>query len=314
MTELRVGVVGLGPIGLEVVRAIVARRELRLVAAVDVSPALARRSLAELVPGAPAEVRVEGSLDAALAAGRTEAIALTTGSRLAGVVADLETAVRRRVHVASTCEELAAPALDPQTWARLDDQARRADVTLLGTGVNPGFVMDRLPLQLAGACVSVARVRVERVVDAALRRVPLRKKVGEGLTPEAFAAGVAAGTLGHVGLRQSALLVAHGLGWKLDGYEETIDPVLGDDGRCLGLRQRGIGRVAGEPRIELSLQMSVGAPAPHDRVVLEADPPLDVTLAGGTHGDRATVGTTVNALCRMRSAPRGLVTVADVFA
>ena len=313
MSELRVGVVGLGPIGLEVVRAILTRRELRLVSAVDVSPALTGKSLAELVPGAPAEVRVEGSLDAALAAGHTEAIALTTSSRLAGIAADLETAVRRRVHVASTCEELAAPAVDPKLWARLDDQARHADVTLLGTGVNPGFVMDRLPLQLAGACVSVARVRVERVVDAALRRGPLRKKVGEGLTPEEFRAGVAARRLGHVGLRESALLLAHGLGWKLDGYDETIDPVVGDDGRCLGLRQHGVGHVGDEPRIELSLQMSVGAPAPHDRVVVDGDPPLDVTIVGGTHGDRATVGATVNALRRMRSAPRGLVTVADVF-
>jgi hypothetical protein len=314
MAELRVGVVGLGPIGLEVARAIVAaRRELRIVAAVDVSPALAGKRLDELVPGAPGDVRVEGSLDAALAPGRVEAIALTTTSRFAGIVSDLETAVRRRVHVASTCEELTAPAADPQTWARLDDHARHADVTLLGTGVNPGFVMDRLPLQLAGACVSVAAVRVERVVDAAQRRGPLRKKVGEGLSPDEFRAGVDAKRLGHVGLRESALIIARGLGWKLERYDETIDPVVGDDGRCRGLRQRGVAVVSGQPKISLALDMYVGAPDPYDRVVLDGDPPLDVLVAGGTQGDRATVGTTVNALARMRSAPRGLITVADVF-
>ncbi len=313
MAELRVGVVGLGPIGLEVVRAIVGRRELRLVAAVDVSPALLGKPLAELVPGAPPDVEISGALDKALASSRVDAVALTTSSRFSGIVADLETAIRRRVHVASTCEEMAAPAIDPQTWARLDDHAKHADVTLLGTGVNPGFVMDRLPLQLAGACVSVSRVRVERVVDAAKRRGPLRKKVGEGITPDEFKRGVADKKLGHVGLRESALLIARGLGWKLDGYTETIDPVLGGDGKCLGIRQRGTGTVGGAPRIELALDMYVGAPDPHDRVQLESDPPMDVTIAGGTQGDRATVGTTVNALARMRSAPRGLVTVADVF-
>lgn len=313
MTQLRVGVVGLGPIGLEVARAILARRELVLVAAVDVSPALLGKRLEELLPGAPADVTIDGTLDAALSERKLDAVALTTSSRFSGVVADLETAIRRRVHVASTCEELAAPAIDPQTWARIDDHARHADVTLLGTGVNPGFVMDRLPLQLAGACVSVSRVRVDRVVDAAKRRAPLRKKVGEGISPEEFRAGVAAQRLGHVGLRESALLIARGLEWKLDGYTETIDPVVGDDGKCLGIRQRGTGTVGGEPRIELALDMYVGAPNPHDRVQLEADPPIDVTIAGGTQGDRGTVGTTVNALRRMRSAPRGLVTVADVF-
>ena len=313
MAELRVGVVGLGPIGMEVARAIVERRELRIVAAVDLSPELAGRALAELVPGAPAEVRIEGSLDAALAARTCEAVALTTTSRMAGIIADLDIAIRRRVHVASTCEELAAPSIDPQSWARLDERARNADVTLLGTGVNPGFVMDRLPLQLAGACVSVAGVRVERVVDAGKRRGPLRKKVGEGLSPEQFRAGVAQRTLGHVGLRESALILARGLGWRIDRYEETIDPVVGADGRCRGIRQRGVAMVGGKPRIELALDMYVGAPEPHDRVVLDSDPPMDVTIAGGTQGDRATVGTCVNALARMRSAPRGLITVADVF-
>ncbi len=313
MAELRVGVVGLGPIGLEVARAIVTRRELRIVAAVDLSPEVVGQRLEALVPGAPADVTIVGSLDEALAGGKVEAIALTTTSRFAGIIGDLETAVRRRVHVASTCEELSAPAIDPQTWARLDDHARHADVTLLGTGVNPGFVMDRLPLQLAGACVSVARVRVDRVVDAAKRRGPLRKKVGEGLSVEEFRAGVAQKKLGHVGLRESALLIARGLGWKIDDYVETIDPVTGADGKCLGIRQRGTATVGGAAKIELALDMYVGAPDPHDRVQLEADPPMDVTVAGGTQGDRATVGTTVNALARMRSAPRGLVTVADVF-
>jgi 2,4-diaminopentanoate dehydrogenase len=313
MAKLRVGVVGLGPIGLEVARAILGRRELELVAAIDVSPALAGKPLAELLPGAPPDVAISGTLDAALAKGKIDAVALTTTSRFSGIIADLETAIRRRVHVASTCEEMAAPAVDPQTWARLDDHAKHANVTLLGTGVNPGFVMDRLPLQLAGACVSVSHVRVDRVVDAAKRRGPLRKKVGEGISPEEFKAGVAEKRLGHVGLRESALLIARGLGWKLESYSETIEPVVGDDGKCLGIRQRGTGLVGGEPRIELALDMYVGALNPHDRVQLEADPPIDVTIAGGTQGDRGTVGTTVNALARMRSTPRGLVTVADVF-
>ncbi len=313
LSQLRVGIVGLGPIGVELLRAMVARPELRIVAAVDLSPALAGRSLADIVPGAPADVRVEPSLAAALVPGRVEGIALTTTSRFAGIVPDIELAIARRVHIVSTCEELSAPGVDPQTWARLDDHARHADVTVLGTGVNPGFVMDRLPLALAGACVSVDSVRVERVVDAAKRRGPLRKKVGEGMTPEEFAEGVKQARIGHVGLRESALLIAQGIGWRIDRYEDSIEPALGSDGKVLGIKQRARAFVGGKERITLSLDMYVGAPDPHDRVVLDSDPPMDVTIAGGTQGDRATVGTALNALCRLRSAPRGLVTVADVF-
>lgn len=311
LSQIRVAVVGLGPIGIEITRALAARRDVRIVAAADVHPSLAGQSLRELVADAP-DVRIDASLEEALGRG-AEVMALCTSSRFATIVPTLEIAIKKRVHVVSTCEEMSAPFVEPQSWARLDDSARHADVTLLGTGVNPGFVMDRLPLQLAGACVSVRSVKVERVVDAALRRGPLRKKVGEGLTPEEFSEGVRDKRLGHVGLVESALLIARGLGWKLDSFEETIEPALGSDGKCLGIKQRVRGVSGGEERITLSLDMYVGAPSPHDHVVLDSDPPLDVMIAGGTHGDRATVGTTVNALARMRSLPRGLITVGDAF-
>jgi 4-hydroxy-tetrahydrodipicolinate reductase len=307
---IRVALVGLGPIGVEVGRALAARDDVQLTAAVDLDPALDGQRLGERVPGAP-DLRVGKNLAAALAG--CDVMALSTSSRFAGVAADLETAIAAGVHVASTCEELAAPAADPARWAALDERARARGVSVLGTGVNPGFVMDRLVLQLAGACVRVERVSVERVVDAARRRGPLRKKVGEGITVEEFRAGVAARRLGHVGLRESAHLIARGLGWTIDRYDELIEPEVGDDGRCLGLRQVGRAWAGGAERITLALAMFVGAPDPHDRVQLDGDPPLDVHIEGGTQGDRGTVGAMVNAVLRLPRAPRGLITVADVF-
>jgi 4-hydroxy-tetrahydrodipicolinate reductase len=194
-------------------------------------------------------------------------------------------------------------------------------VGVLGAGVNPGFVMDRLPLALASACVSVERVHVQRVVDAAKRRGPLRHKVGAGLTPEAFAKGVAEGVLGHVGLGESALLVARGLGWTVGELKETIDAVVATErsprpgiepGRVAGVHQVAHAVVGGQVRVTLDLEMSVGAPEPHDRVRLEADPPLDVVAQGGTQGDRGTVGAIVNAIPALLAGPAGLRTVADL--
>jgi 4-hydroxy-tetrahydrodipicolinate reductase len=305
---LKVALVGLGPIGIEIGKALVAQKDVTVTAAAD--PAFAGRPIGDLVPGAAGVV--DGTFKAALGRGVDVAVLATT-SRFAGIVADLEAAIAARVHVVSTCEELAAPGDDVETWERLNHAARDAGVTLLGTGVNPGFVMDRLVLQLAGACVHVDRVRVTRVVDASRRRGPLRKKVGEGLTQAQFQEGVRAGRIGHVGLRQSATLIAHGLGWKLDGYDETIEPVLEGE-LCLGLHQVGRGRVGARELITLDLTMAVNAEEPHDRILLEADPLMDVRVEGGTHGDRGTVGAVVNAVLRAPRAPRGLVTVADVFA
>jgi 4-hydroxy-tetrahydrodipicolinate reductase len=123
---------------------------------------------------------------------------------------------------------------------------------------------------------------------------------------------VAAGTLGHVGLRQTATLVAAGLGWKMGRYREKIEPVPDLYGRCLGLRQTASVDVDGRERVSLTLSMFVDAPS-MDRIVLEGDPPIDMKIVGGVHGDRGTIGTVVNAIGRVERAPRGLVTVADVF-
>ncbi len=298
---MRVAVMGMGPIGREVARAIAqgARPGVELVAIVDLAPAL----LGQRIEGLPIERTLTRAVDA---------IALCTSSRFDAVVEDLERAVAAGQHVVSTCEELALPPDLPRAQA-LGRAAQSAGVTLIGTGVNPGFVMDRLVLELAAVCVRIEGIRVERVVDAAARREPLRHKVGYGLTIDEFRAGVAAGRLGHVGLSTSAGLIARGLRSSLAGVIETIDPVLGKNGKVLGVHQLLSAKLTDGRPIELELQMSVGAPDPHDRVTFAGDPPLDVTIAGGTHGDRATVGAVIDGLARLHRAARGLITVAELY-
>lgn len=316
---IRVVVVGLGPIGRAVVQAVVARPALRIVAAAD--PAFAGRDVGEVAGLGVLGVPVAGPAAEAFATPADVALVLTT-SGVETVAPTIEAALAAGKNVVSTCEELAcAEHATPALAARLDAQARAAGLTVLGTGVNPGFVMDRLPLALVGACVAVRHVRVERVLDAARRRGPLQAKVGAGLLPDEFAAGVAAGTLGHRGLAESAVLLGTGLGRAIDEVATTIAPVLTsaeapragvEPGRVAGLRQSASGREAGREIVRLELEMSMAAPAPHDRIVIDGDPPLDVTIAGGTHGDRGTVGTTVNAISAVVAARPGLLHVTDL--
>ena len=178
-----------------------------------------------------------------------------TGSGVADVLPIVEAASLRGVDVISTCEDLSyADLATPDLARKLDARARTGGITVLGTGINPGFVMDRLPLTLAAACVSVEAVRVERVVDAAKRRGPLRAKVGADLTVEEFQAGVASRRLGHRGLPESCALVGLGLGVTFDELTNTIEPVVATaqnpragiaPGRVAGLRQSAVGRKAG---------------------------------------------------------------------
>ncbi len=319
----RVALVGLGPIGLEVGKALIGRRGIEILGAADPAPHLAGRSLAEALGAAAAPaLPVDGDAAAlyARSAGsrqKRDVVLLCTGSRLESVVPQIEQALDAGFHVVSTCEELSYPELKHAALARrIDQKARSRGVAALGTGVNPGLVMDRLALAAAAACVRVDRVKVTRVVDAAKRRGPLRAKVGAGLSREEFAAGVASRKLGHVGLSESAAIIAIGLGLPIHEITETIEPVIAEKetdgvepGRVLGLHQIALVQAGDEVRVALDLTMAVGVADPADTIEIEGDPPVHLRVSGGFHGDRATVGCVVNAIPFLGNAASGLHTV-----
>jgi 2,4-diaminopentanoate dehydrogenase len=322
--SIRVALVGLGPIGIEVGKAL-AGRPFPLLGAADPAPEKAGRPLSDLLGGPFPGVAVRPSASALYAEtaserGRADVVLLCTGSRLHAVLPQIEEAIAAGFHVVSTCEELAYAELHHLPMARQIDRAARArGVGVLGTGVNPGLVMDRLVLAVAQACVRVEAVRVTRVVDAAKRRGPLRAKVGAGMTIDEFAAGVKAKKLGHVGLSESAAMIALGLGLPIDEITETIEAVVATretdgiaPGRVLGLHQLALVQAGDEKRVSLDLTMAVGAESPADRIEIDGDPPVRVTVVGGFHGDRSTVGTVVNAVPFIVAGPPGLRNVVSL--
>ncbi len=318
-THARVALIGLGPIGIEVGKALAGRENISLLGAADAAPDKTGRPLASLLDGAFPGLTVAPSAaglyaQSAPSRGRADVAVLCTASRLHDVLPQIEEAIAAGLHIVSTCEELAYPELRHAPLARqIDRKAKEKGVAVLGTGVNPGLVMDRLVLTVASACVKVISVKVKRVVDAALRRGPLRAKVGAGLTRKEFNEGVASRKLGHVGLSESAAIIALGLGLPIDEITETIEPVVAEEetggvpaGRVLGLHQIALVQAGDEVRVALDLTMAVGAKDPLDSIDIEGDPPIHLVVSGGFHGDRSTIGTVVNAVPFIASAPPGL--------
>lgn len=319
----RVALVGLGPIGVAVGKALAGREGIEFLGAADPAEGIAGGSLADLLEtGAAAGTTVDAStrnLYARSASTRQkrDVALLCTGSRLHAVVSQIEEAVEAGFHVVSTCEELSYPELKHAALARrIDRKARERGVGVLGTGVNPGLVMDRLALAAAAACVRVDKVKVTRLVDAARRRGPLRAKVGAGLTEEEFRAGVASRRLGHVGLSESAAIIALGLGLPIHEITETIEPVIASKetdgiapGRVLGIHQIALVQAGDEAKVVLDLTMAVGVEDPADTIEIQGDPPVNLRASGGFHGDRATVGCVVNAIPFIVDAAPGLHTV-----
>lgn len=317
-------VMGLGVIGQEIAKAAQLSPEVELIGAMDANPQLVGRPLAEVIGVPGLTGKVAGTLEAAV--GRRKGVVLlhATGSRLEQVMDQLLDALKLGLPVVSTCEELAFPFLKyPELADKLDRAAQKAGVAVLGTGVNPGFVMDRLVATAGQVCGPVRRATVTRVVDARTRREALQRKVGAGLTEDEFFALVDKDQLGHVGLVESAALCALGLGMECDDYEEEIVPVFAEEditggafpvkkGKVAGIFQSAVGLEEGQERVRLELTIAVGADEPGDRIELDADPKLVLEIRGGIPGDRATAQTLVNAAPRVTAAEAGLLTVLEL--
>ena len=317
-------VMGLGVIGQEIAKAAQASPEVELVGAVDTNPQLAGRPLSEVLGQPGLKVKVSNSLEAAVGRRRNAVLLHATGSRLEQVMEQLLEALKLGLPVVSTCEELAFPFLKyPELAQKLDRAAQRAGVAVLGTGVNPGFVMDRLVATAGQVCGPIRRATVTRVVDARTRREALQRKVGAGLSEEEFFALVDKEQLGHVGMVESAALCALGLGLDCDDFEEEIVPVFAEEditggafpvkkGRVAGIYQSAVGLEEGQERVRLELTIAVGADSPGDRIELDADPKLVLEVRGGIAGDQATANTLVNAAPRVTAAEAGLLTVLEL--
>jgi 2,4-diaminopentanoate dehydrogenase len=317
-------VMGLGFIGQEIARVALESEELEVIGAVDKSPSVAGRKLTEILGRPAGTFKVQPTL--AQAVGRRKGVVLlhATGSRLPRVADQVLEALSFGMSVVSTCEELAFPYLGhPELAERINRAAVRAGRAVLGTGVNPGFVMDRLAAVAGQACGPVRRAKVTRTVDATTRREALQRKVGAGLTEEEFFALADQEGVGHVGLMESAALCALGLGLDCDDFEEELSPVVATTdikggaflvkkGRVAGIHQVAVGLNEGQERIRLELTLALGAEDPGDLVEIDADPPIRLLVKGGVAGDRATANLVVNAAPRLTAADPGLMTVLDL--
>jgi len=305
---VRVVLCGMGAIGTEILRYLVERSH-EVVAVVDSDPGKVGRTVAELT-GLPLGIRVSGSImDAPL--DKADVAVFSTRSHIPDIADDIRAAVSSGVDVVTTSEEMAYPAYaGGEIAVLLDRLAKEKGATIVGVGVNPGFVMDLVPAVVATATKSPSSIHVVRSVDVSRRRRQLQAKVGVGHTRAKFEKEFKAGVLGHVGLVESAHLIALSLGRPLVGLKHGVFPVLGSEDYVMGVRQFAEG-TAGDCQIRLDLEMTMTS-ADFDVVEVKGDPDLKVRFERGVFGDSATVAVVVHAMERVGEARPGLITVLDL--
>jgi 4-hydroxy-tetrahydrodipicolinate reductase len=316
---------GVGPIGASTARLMREKQAIEICGAIDSDPAKAGRDLGEVIGASDAPWGVKISADAReVLEQNADVVIHTTSSSLPKVMDQLLACLEAESSVVSTCEELSYPYRTyPELSAQLDAAAKAAGVALVGTGVNPGFVMDKLVVTLAAVSQRIEHAKAVRIVDASKRRFPLQKKIGAGMTVEEFRAKVAEGIIKHVGLPESVAMIADSLNLAVNEITETIEPKVATErveteyltveaGQAAGVHQiaRGLGN--GKELVYLELQMYVGAKDPADTVYLKGHPDISLVIPGGSHGDIATASVVVNSIPVILDAPAGLRTARDL--
>lgn len=324
MNQIKVVQVGIGPLGQKITQFIAQRKGIAVIGAVDVAPELIGTDLGELCGLDKMGIKIQGSIAACLKGKKPDVVLLTTVSSLEKITPQIEEIVANGLPVVSTCEELSFPWETSKSLSeRIDKAAKINQVAVLGTGVNPGFLMDAFPIYLTAVCQKVDKVKVSRIQDAAFRRIPFQKKIGAGLTIKEFKKNQKLGVLRHVGLTESVQMTANCLGWQLDRTEDVLTPVIAKEeivtehlripaGDASGVQQIGKGYVDGEEKITLVFRASINEPDPADTIEIQGDPNIKSTISGGVNGDVATCAVTINAVGRIIDAKPGLRTMADM--
>lgn len=327
MEQIKVIIYGCGVMGQKITEALLNKKSFSIVGALDIAPGLVGRDLGTILDN-PRNlgIYIDNEPQKLLAASDAQAVILTTTSRLKDVYPQIVQCVRAGMNVVSTCEELSFPwKRETELAQEINQLAKKHEVTVVGTGINPGFLMDTLPLILTAPCLEVKTIKVIRMMDSSKRRIPFQKKIGTGLSLEAFRESIDSKMItGHVGLLESIHMIASGLGWNLDqAVELPPEPVIAEKeihtalgkvvpGKVIGLLSIARGIKDSNELIRLEFNAHAGVDEEYDDVIIHGVPNIHQRIIGGVHGDIGTVAVTINTIPRAVRSEPGLILMKDL--
>jgi 4-hydroxy-tetrahydrodipicolinate reductase len=318
---------GVGAVGSLIARALLEKKGLEIVGAVDIAEDKVGKDLGEVLGlGEKLGAKVYKNAEELFLDVKADIAVHATSSFLKQVYPQIASLIKHGVDVISTCEELAYPHYsNPKIAEEIDRLAKKHDVTVLGTGINPGFLMDTLVITLTAVCQKIEKIEAVRVMNAATRRLPFQRKIGAGLTVEEFRQKIESGQItGHVGLEQSIAMIADALAWRLEKIRsEPVEPVIAENtvesdfikveaGKVAGLKQTARGFIGGREVIVLRFQAYIGAEEEYDAITITGVPLVKQKIQPCIHGDLGTAAIVVNTIPKVLKAPAGLITMKDL--
>ena len=271
----------------------------------------------DVIIGTPEDVIKEKSADVVL---------LCTDSFTRNAFERIKFILKRKINCSTSAEEMAYPqAQEPELAKQLDEIAKANGVSVLGTGINPGLIMDLLVIVMTGCCETVDHITARRVNSLSPFGPAVMEEQGIGLTVEEFKKGVETGKLsGHVGFPESIRMIADAIGWKVEKVTQTMDPIVTDvdrkapygfakAGDVAGCAMKGYGYVDGEIKIEMDHPQQiepeqVGVQT-GDYVIIKGNPNINLVNSPEVPGGIGTIAMCVNMIPHIINARPGLHTM-----
>lgn len=319
--------IGFGPMGQLITKLLLKRENINLRGIIDIAPDLAGKKLGELIEDTTApDMIIESDLEKVLEEEDVDVAIVATTSFLGKIGSTIMKCLEAGANVVSLCEQLSYPwEFHPDLSAKIDGVAKDNELTVVGSGINPGYLMDLLPIVLTAPCETVDKIHVTRMMNSIHRRIPFQKKIGTGLTVEEFERKISEKEItGHVGLEESMQMIVAALGFKVDEIveyppkpvlaEEELDTPLGkvEKGNVRGLHSKGAAKQGDEEVIILDFYAYAGDHDEYDSVEIEGRPNIKQKIEGGVHGDIGTASMIVNLIPKVYYAQPGLLTMKDL--
>jgi len=270
-----------------------------------------------------------GSYEDVIKEKAADIVLICTDSFTKGVFDKVKYCLEKKINVISSAEQMAYPkAAEPELTKQMDEIAKANGVTVLGTGINPGLMMDLLVIAFTGACEEVEHIVARRVNSLSPFGPAVMEEQGIGITVDEFKEGVRTGKLaGHVGFAESIGMIADAIGWKLSDFNQSMEPIVTEvdrkspygfakAGDVAGCAMKGYGYVDGELKIEMDhpqqIEPHLGGVETGDYIIIKGTPNVNMANKPEIPGGIGTIAMCVNMIPHVINSRPGLKTMIDL--
>jgi len=335
MSNVKVALWGFGAMGQGIARSLLGKKGVEITGVCDINPAIVGKGILEVLGASSGgnseqkDVKIVTAIEEAVPPKSCDVCILATDSFTAKAFPKMETLIKLGVNVITSAEEMAYPsANEPELTKKLDELAKAHGVSVLGTGINPGLVMDLLALCLSGAMTDVTSVMCKRVNSLSPFGPTVMEEQGVGITVDEFNKGVASGTLaGHVGFAESVGMIADGMGLEIDEFRQQMEPIVttvdrkspygfAAAGHLAGVNMTGQGLKDGKVVIDMlhpqQIEPEMEGTHTGDYIVLQGNPPISMQITPEIDGGIGTIAMCINCIPQVINADAGVITMLDI--